>query len=91
MKLDDAMNHLSNRTATSAPDILEFMRRSGPLPRQLGMSAQQVAAWGTAMISAGAAPDVAATTFRNLGQVLTKGTSATKAQREAFTPSECRS
>lgn len=82
--LADAINHLSNSTAASAPDLLEVTRRVAPLAKLFGMTAEQAAAFGAAMISAGAAPDVAATSFRNMGQALTKGASATRAQQAAF-------
>jgi len=84
MQLADQINFLSNKTAASAPKILDFMTRAGPYGRQFGMAAKEVAALGTAMISAGYAPDVAATSIRNLGNALTKGTAATKAQRAAW-------
>lgn len=49
-----------------------------------GFSSKETLALGSAMISAGAQPDVAATSFLNLTRALTKGASATKAQRAAF-------
>lgn len=82
--LADSINHLSNSTAASAPDLLEVTRRVAPLAKLFGMTAEQAAGFGAAMISAGAAPDVASTSFRNMGQALTKGASATKAQQAAF-------
>ncbi|HQS15456.1 phage tail tape measure protein [Reyranella sp.] len=82
--LADAINHLSNNTAASAPDLLEVTRRVAPLAKLFGMTAEQASAFGAAMISAGAAPDVAATSYRNMGQALTRGASATKAQQAAF-------
>lgn len=82
--LADAINHLSNKTAASAPDLLEVTRRVAPLAKLYGMTAEQAGAFGAAMVSAAAAPDVAATSFRNMGQALTRGASATKAQQAAF-------
>ncbi|OWV79575.1 hypothetical protein ATY77_26675 [Rhizobium sp. R634] len=82
--LTDSMNHLSNAQASSAAEILDVVRRVGAQSKQFGFNATQVAAFASAMISAGAETDVAATSFRNMGLALTKGASATKAQRGAF-------
>lgn len=82
--LTDSMNHLSNVQASSASDILDVVRRVGAQAKMFGFSAEQVAAFGSAMLSAGAESDVAATSFRNMGNALTRGESATKAQNKAF-------
>jgi len=82
--LADAMNHLSNSQAATASDILEVVRRVGAQGKQFGFAATEVSAFASAMVAAGAAPEVAATSFMNLGKALTKGTSATKSQQEAF-------
>lgn len=78
------MNHLSNAQASSAAKVLDVVRRVGAQGKQFGLTAQEVAALGSAMISAGAETDVAATSLRNMGNALTRGASATKRQREAF-------
>lgn len=83
-KLADAMNHLSNGQASSAAGILEFFRRTGADGKMFGFTAVQTSAFGSAMLSAGAEADVAATSFRNMGKALSRGASATKAQRNAF-------
>lgn len=82
--LADAMNHLSNAQASSAADILDVVRRVGAQSKQFGFNAVQVSAFASAMLSAGAESEVAATSFRNMGLALTKGASATKGQREAY-------
>lgn len=84
MQLADAINHLSNQTAASAPDLVNFTSRAAAFGKMAGYSAEEVAALGAAMISAGAAPEVAATSFNNMAKALTKGESATKGQRAAF-------
>lgn len=84
LTLADAMNELSNRQASSASDVLDFTTRVGAMAKMFGFTAEQAAAFGSAMISAGAAPDVAATSFNNMGRALTKGTAATSAQGKAF-------
>lgn len=83
-KLADAMNHLSNSQASSASGILEFFRRTGADGKMFGFTAEQTAAFGSAMLAAGAEAEVAATSFRNMGKALGKGGAATKAQRSAF-------
>lgn len=82
--LSDAMNHLSNQQASTAAEILDVVRRVGAQSKQFGYSAEQVAAFASAMIASGAESEVAATSFRNMGNALTRGASATKAQRGAY-------
>lgn len=84
VSLADAMNHLSNAQASSASEILDVVRRVGAQGKMFGFTAEQTAAFGSAMIASGAQSDVAATSFNNMGRALTKGSSATKAQRTAF-------
>lgn len=82
--LADAINHLGNNIAASAPDILDVVRRVGAQASQFGLSAEQAAAFGAAMVGAGAESEVAATSFRNMGRALTRGASATKRQSAAY-------
>ncbi len=82
--LADAINHLSNTSASSAPDLIDYMKRVGAVGTQYGFTAQQTAAIGSAMIASGAEANVAATSFRNVGKALTRGANATKKQNKAF-------
>lgn len=82
--LADALNHLSNTSASAAPDLLDFMSRVGSAGKQYGFTAEQTAAIGSAMISAGAESEVAATSFRNVGKALARGASATAAQKRVY-------
>jgi len=82
--LADAINHLGNKSAASAPDILNMVRRVAGSAKTFGLSAEQAAAFGSAMIGAGFEAEVAATSFLNMGRALTKGESATKRQNGAF-------
>ena len=84
VNLADAMNFLSNSMASSAAEITDFMLRSGAVGKQVAMTAEQTAALGSAMIAAGAAPEVASTSFNNLIKALTKGETATERQKGAF-------
>lgn len=82
--LTDAMNHLSNAQASGADEILDFVRRTGSMAKGFGVSAEQAAAFGSAMISAGAKVEVASTSFQNMGAALVSGAAATADQRKAF-------
>jgi TP901 family phage tail tape measure protein len=82
--LADAINELSNKSASSAPAIITFMQKIGSAASQFGFSAEQAAAFGSAMISAGTDAEVAGTSFLAMGRALTKGYMATKQQDEAF-------
>lgn len=82
--LADSMNHLSNAQASSAAEILDVVRRVGAQGKQFGFTAEETAAFASAMISAGAQSDVAATSFANMGKALTRGESAPKRQQKAY-------
>ena len=82
--LADAINHLSNTSASSAPALVNYMKRVAAVGEQYGFTAVQTAAIGSAMIATGAEAEVAATSFRNIGRALSKGTAASKQQRQAF-------
>jgi len=59
--LTDAVNTLSNNLAATAPEILNVLRRVGATGQILGLSGEQVAAFGSALLAVGTAPEVAAT------------------------------
>lgn len=80
----DAINMLADTSASSAPDLTDYTRRVAAQGEFFGYTKEQTLAFGSAMISAGAESEVAATSFRNMGRALTKGASATKSQRTAF-------
>lgn len=82
--LSDAMNHLSNNQAATAAEVMDVVRRVGAQGKQFGFTAQEVAAFGSAMVAAGSQTEVAATSFRNMGRALTRGESATKRQAAAY-------
>jgi len=84
VRLSDAMNHLSNAQASSAAELLDFVRRSGSMAKGFGLTAAQATAFGSAMISSGAQVDVASTSFQNMGAALVSGVAATLNQRKAF-------
>ncbi|NBN62774.1 phage tail tape measure protein [Pannonibacter tanglangensis] len=83
-QMADAINHLSNISAASAPRLLGYQQRVAAFAEIAGYSAEQAAAFGAAMIGAGNEPEVAATSFRNMTRALTAGSNATKTQRVAL-------
>ena len=84
VNLADAMNHLSNNTASTAKQVTEFVLRTGTVGQSAGLSAEQTAAFGAAMISAGADTEVAATSFNNMIKALARGESMTERQMSAL-------
>lgn len=80
----DAINYLSDTTAASAPDLVEFARRVAADGKVAGFSNEEVLTLGASMVSMGAEADVAATSLRNAQKALTRGASATKRQDAAF-------
>lgn len=83
-QLADQMNALSDGTASSATDLLDFQRRVGSMGKQYGYTTDQVLAVGSAMISAGATAEQAATGFQAVGRALVKGSAATGTQEKAY-------
>ncbi len=84
VNLADAMNYLSNNTASTAKQITEFVLRTGTVGQSAGLTAEQTAAFGAAMISAGADTEVAATSFNNMIKALSRGESMTERQMSAL-------
>ena len=82
--LADTMNYLDNNTGASAAQLVEFMNRSGAVGKMAGLSAQQTAGFGAAMIQAGTHTEVAATSFNNMIKALSKGPSMTERQVSAL-------
>tara|TARA_Y100000004_G_scaffold165059_1_gene195639 strand:- start:4195 stop:6744 length:2550 start_codon:yes stop_codon:yes gene_type:complete len=78
--LGDAMNHLSNNSASTAAQLVDFTLRAGQAGQSAGLTAEQTAAFGSAMIASGAQADVAATSFRNMIKALSRGPSMTDRQ-----------
>lgn len=80
----DAINHMSDNTASSSRDLVDYTRRVAAQGAFFGYAKEETLAFGAALIAAGAPAEVAATSFRNMGRALTRGASATKAQRGAW-------
>ena len=82
--LADAVNHLSNNMNATAPALGEVIQRVGAVAMVSGLSETQVAALGAAFLSAGAAPEVAATALKSFTTTLVKGAAMSKNQAAAF-------
>lgn len=81
----DTINYLSDSSASKASDLVEFSRRVAADGKIAGFAKEEVLALGAAMISSGAEADVAATSLRNVGKMLSRGDfGAKKSQLEAF-------
>jgi len=76
--LADAINHVSNNTASSASDLTDYTRRVGAVGRQYGLSAEQTLAFGAALREAGTQPAVVGTALQALFTNMAVGDGATK-------------
>jgi hypothetical protein len=84
LKLADTMNELDKAGAANGKQLIEFSLRSGAVGQQAGLTAEQVAGFGAAMISAGVETEVAATSFNNMVKAMTRGDSMTDRQIRAL-------
>jgi len=82
--LADAIGFLGQTQSSTAAGIMTFTQSVADGARGFGFAAEEAAAFGSAMIAAGAAPAAAATAFQTMGKALTTGASATQSQQEAF-------
>lgn len=80
----DIINHLSDKMASSAPELVDFAKRVAGVGKGFGFTQEETLAIGSAMISAGAEAEVAATSFRNMGKALAQGLKAPKRRQKAF-------
>lgn len=82
--LADQINYLGNTGPANAQQISKIVTSIGPLGEIAGLASGQIAAMGATLAGVGIAEDVAATGMKNFMLTLTAGSSATKAQQEAF-------
>lgn len=82
--LADSLNYISNNSGATASNLVEFMSRAGAVGKIAGLSGQQTAAFGAAMIQTGINVDVAATSFNNMVKALSRGPSMTDRQVDAL-------
>ena len=60
-ELGDAINHLSNNSASNARQIVDVLVRIGGTGKAIGLTQQEVAALGSTLISFGNSPEIAGT------------------------------
>jgi len=65
-ELGDTINTLSNSMASTAPNIIDFMMRSAALAKTFKLSANDTAAFGSALVALGWQPEVASTAFNSM-------------------------
>lgn len=65
-ELGDTINTLSNSMASTAPNIIDFMLRSAALAKTFKLSADDTAAFGSALVALGWQPEVASTAFNSM-------------------------
>ncbi|AQW82895.1 phage tail tape measure protein [Campylobacter pinnipediorum] len=80
----DAINHISNKNAAKASEIVEVMKRISGIGKQVGISKEQTAALATSFIALGKAPETAATASEALLKKLNNIKSATPKAQKAF-------
>lgn len=82
--LADKVNYLGNVSGAKAPAIAEITKRIGPLGAVGGLASGEIAALAATLSSMGIEQEIAATGIKNTILTLTKGSAATKDQKNAF-------
>lgn len=83
-KLGDAINHLSDNSASKAAEVVEVLKRIGGASQAVGITSQQAAALSSAFLSLGKTPELAATSSRALLLQLKNISSATPKAKKAL-------
>lgn len=68
--LGDALNHLSDNSAATAPALIDVLSRAGGTAKVFGLSAEQTASLGSAFLSMGRPAEVAGTAINAILQKL---------------------
>lgn len=84
MALMDQINYLGAHNATTAAEIAESVNRAASMGQIAGIDPAATAALATAMQATGVATDRVGTSITRMYTNLSKGESATKAQKEMF-------
>ncbi|MGP1580324.1 MAG: phage tail tape measure protein [Wolinella sp.] len=80
----DAINHLSNKNAAKAGEIVETMKRIAGISKQVGITKEQTAALATTFIALGKAPETASSASEALLKKLNNIGSLSAKARKAF-------
>ena len=84
MQLMDQINYLGANNATTAAEIAESVNKAASMGQVAGLDPAATAALATAMQATGVATDRVGTSMTRMYTNLSKGESATKAQKEMF-------
>lgn len=83
-EIGDAVNYVADNAAAGEKDLIEFLRRSGAVGNQAGLSAEQTIAFGAALKEVGVGTEVAATTFNTLMSAMALGDDFLDDSKEGF-------
>lgn len=84
LDLANATNHLGNSFNATPADIAAVVKRYGAVGQASGLRPEQSAALSAALLNPGTEKEIAGTGMKNFLAALTKGSAATKGQREAW-------
>ncbi|MCS7871135.1 phage tail tape measure protein [Pseudomonas aeruginosa] len=84
LDLANATNHLGNSFNATPADIASVVKRYGAVGQASGLKPEQSAALSAALLNPGTEKEIAGTGMKNFLAALTKGSAATKGQREAW-------
>ena len=84
LDLADSTNYLGNNFNAKSADIAEVVKRYGAVGKASGLEPEQVAALSAAFLNPGTEKEIAGTGFKNFTSALTKGSAATKGQKETW-------
>lgn len=84
VRLGDAINYLDDQNTVKGGELIDFLQRVGGSASLAKLTANDMAAIGTTLISMGESADTAATSVKALVSKMTLGSKSTKKAREAF-------
>jgi len=84
MDLADVINYLGANTATTAAEIANAVNIAGSMGELAGVDTKATAALADAMLATGVSANRVGTSLKRIYTNVSKGTSATKAQKEAW-------
>lgn len=84
MEVADVINYLGNSYATTAAEIAQSVNDAGSMGQLAGVDVKATAAIATSMQAMGVSSDKVGTSIKRIYTNITKGSTATKAQQEAF-------
>ncbi|MWS02781.1 phage tail tape measure protein, partial [Escherichia coli] len=84
VRLGDAINYLDDQNTVKGGELIDFLQRVGGSASLAKLTANDMAALGTTLISMGESADTAVTSVKALVSKMTLGSKSTKYAREAF-------